>query len=260
MANLKLNKNKNKILLSIETNGEEWKALISNVKESLINDLEIKGFRKGKVPIAIAEKSISQNQIWDSAVDKLVKKNYSKAIEMMIEEKIIDNPTISVSKISDTEVEVVLESYKSPEIKLGDLSKIKIKTEILPVEQKIIDDEIKNLDQHFSKEVEIESDEKIKTDDKVVLDFSGSVDKEEFEGGTAKDYELVIGTNSFIDTFEDQLIGLKVNDEKTISVTFPETYLANESLQGKLAEFKIKINKILRTKLLDKSSNVSSLD
>ncbi len=245
MAELKLNKLETKAEVSIKANGEEWTKLVQEAKKNLIDNLEIKGFRKGKVPANIAEKHVSPQRVWHEAADKLIEKNYEEAINLLTSEKVATRPTFEVRSVSDEAIEAVLASHLMPEVKLGDRSNISVKYEVEEVTQEEIDQEISQLDELLKEAKEVEGDVAAADGDITNIDFLGKVDGVAFEGGEAKGFDLKLGSKQFIDGFEAQVEGMKVGETKDIEVTFPEAY-PQESLAGKPAVFTVTLNAVKR--------------
>jgi len=173
----------------------------------------------------------------------LIDKESNKAIELLSKEKIATRPNFKIIKISRDEVEAVLESVAMPNVKIGDRSSIKVEMKVEEVSEDEINKELEQLETLLTKKVEKDGDTAIANDDIVNLDYLGKVDGVAFEGGEAKGFDLKIGSKQFIDNFEDQLIGMKKGEEKTITVKFPEQY-PSEDLKGKEATFDVKINTI----------------
>ncbi len=248
MANLKLNKKDTIIEVNIQENGEAWKELLNKAKKDLMDNLELKGFRKGNVPANIAEQHIKSEQVWYKAADMLIDKEYQEAIKMLSEEKIATRPSFEVISVSDDAIEAVLKAIAMPEVKLGNRDSVKVEYKVEEVTKEEIDAEVSQLDGLLQKQEEVEG--AIAKDDIANIDFLGKVDGVAFEGGEAKAFDLKIGSKQFIDGFEDQLIGLKAGDEKNVEVTFPETY-PSEDLKGKPAVFEVKVNAVKRSVALE---------
>ena len=242
MATRKLNKETSELSITLVANKNEWKSEQEKAFNRLAKNVIVKGFRKGNVPASIARKEISSEEILTKALkkqlDKLVKE---AAKELTAKEMVLDSPTYQVNKISDAELEVTFVYPLYPEVKLPNYKTMGVKLDKVKVEEKIVKDEIdKLLEQHA---LLINKEGTIAKNDTVIFDFEGFVDNKPFEGGKAENYELVIGSGSFIAGFEDQMIGLKKDATKDIKVTFPKEYHVKE-LAGKPAVFKIKVNEI----------------
>ncbi len=245
MAELKLNKLETKAEVSITENGAAWTSLVEAAKKNLTDNLEIKGFRKGKVPANIAEKYVSNERVWHEAADKLIQANYDAAIELLTTEKVATRPTFEIKAVSNDSIEAVLSSHLMPEVKLGDRSSISVKYEVEEVTQEEIDSEVAQLDDLLKEAKEVEGDEVAKDGDITNIDFLGKSNGVAFEGGEAKAFDLKLGSKQFIDGFEAQVEGMKVGETKDIEVTFPEAY-PQPDLAGKPATFTVTLNAIKR--------------
>lgn len=245
MAELKLNKLDTKVEVSIKENGAAWTKFIDAAKKSLIENLEVKGFRKGKVPANIADKHISKERVWYAAADKMIEAEYSNAIDLMKDEKIASRPSLEIKAVSDETVEAILSSFLMPEVKLGDRSSIKVEYKVDEVTKEEIDNEVKQLDSLLQEASEVSGDEVAKDGDITNIDFLGKQDGVAFEGGEAKGFDLRLGSKQFIEGFEPQVEGMKVGETKDIEVTFPEAY-PQKDLAGKPAVFTVTLNTIKR--------------
>lgn len=234
-------KKDDKINVSFEVNGTEWKGFIAKAKKSLTDNLEIKGFRKGKVPENIAKKHISPDKIRKEAMNLAVDNKWNEIYSELAKEKIISRPELLLKKITDDELLVDFSSAIYPKIKLGDISKINVKFKKSELTKEELDMQLEQL-KHFFIEAK-EQEKKITKKDVVNINFLGKHKGKEFEGGKAENFDLVIGSKSFVDDFEDQLIGLKKNDEKVIKVTFPKEY-PEKTLAGEEVVFNVKINSV----------------
>ncbi len=250
MAELKLNKLDTTVEVSITEKGADWTKLVEAAKKDLIENLEIKGFRKGKVPANIAEKHISEQRVWHEAADKLIQANYEEAIKLLSQEKVATRPTFEVRKVSADEIEAVLASHLMPEVKIGDRSSISVKHEIEEVTQEEIDAEIKQLDALLQEAKDLGADAVAADGDITNIDFLGKVDGVAFEGGEAKAFDLKLGSKQFVEGFEEQVVGMKIGETKDVNVTFPETY-PQEDLKGKPAVFTVTLNAVKRMEDLE---------
>ncbi len=240
-------------IVSVSAGKDYWKELNKKAFETLASKLELKGFRKGKVPVEIAKQTIQNEQIWHEAVNLLIDDKVEEINQEISKEKIIATPKIEVVKLSAEEVEISFKAPLFPEVSLGDLSKFKFEMDSVEPTEEENEQELTQIESILVKQEEIESE--IQNDDVANIDFVGSVDGKEFDGGKADAFDLKIGSNSFIDTFEEQLIGMKKGDSKTITVKFPETYPV-EDLATKDANFEVTINSIKRdVKLSEKEIN-----
>ena len=245
---MKKNITKKDGIINIELiiNGEEWKKAVSKSENKLVKDVKIPGFRKGKVDPKVAKKSLNPYDVYKAALDSLLDSHYQDAAMELAKVNVISKPEIQYTKASESEGIIKISAVLYPEIKLPELSKLKAIRKEVKVSQKDIEQEFENFKKQL-KDTKIINDksEKIIKGDVVNIDFVGKIDNKEFPGGSAKGHDLEIGSKSFIDNFEDQLIGLKVGDKKNVSVTFPKDYQAKE-FASKKAVFEVSINSIKR--------------
>ena len=215
--------------------------LEAKVTEKLLEaqpEVEIKGFRKGKVPLAILKKQFGQRMMGDAmqdAIDGAMKDHFDKTGDrpaLQPEVKMVDGETWSEGK--DVVVEMSYDAL--PPIPELDASKISIEKLVVKASDADVEEALKNLASTAQSFEDRKKGAKAKDGDQIVIDFKGSVDGELFEGGSAEDYPLVLGSKSFIPGFEDQLVGAKVGDEVSVNVTFPAEYGAAH-LAGKAAVF-----------------------
>jgi len=215
--------------------------LDAKVQEKLVEaqpEIEMKGFRKGKVPLAILKKQFGQRLLGDAmqdAIDGAMKDHFDKTGDrpaLQPEVKMVDGETWSEGK--DVVVEMSYDAL--PPIPELDASKISIEKLVVKASDADVEEALKNLASTAQSFEDRKKGAKAKDGDQIVIDFKGSVDGELFEGGSAEDYPLVLGSKSFIPGFEDQLVGAKVGEEVSVNVTFPAEYRAKH-LAGKAAVF-----------------------
>lgn len=238
---------KNGILnIDISFNGDEWKKAVNKSKEELLKNVTVKGFRKGQAPKDIALKQIEPTSIYKNALDTKLDEVYKDAALDLTSSNIISKPEVSYTKASESEGNIRISAVLFPEIKLPKIEELKTKREKVNVTQKDIDEEVNNFKKQLRKTKDVTSkDEKTKLGDTVTIDFVGKIDGEAFSGGTANDHDLELGSKSFIDNFEEQLVGKKIGDKVNVNVTFPEDYQVDE-FKSKPALFEVKINGIKR--------------
>ena len=228
--------------LIIEVPAEDFDKAIDEAYEKNKDRFKVDGFRKGKVPREMIEKIYGVGVFYDDAANAVIPEAYAEAAKESGLE-IVARPDIQVTKIAagnPMEFEAIV--TLKPEVKLGKYKGVKVEK----VEAEVTDEDIeKRLEQDREQNARLVAadDKEIEEGDQAIIDFEGFVDDKPFEGGKGEDYPLVIGSHSFIDTFEDQLVGKKVGDEVDVNVTFPEQYQAEE-LAGKPALFKVKIKEI----------------
>ena len=228
--------------VSATRNGEELKHLKEHVLVHF-KDVKVDGFRKGHVPADVLEKKFKK-EIEGEILNHIISEEYRKAVE---ENNLSPIADIKLEKYENNEdnVEVVFTIPVLPEINLGDYKSVKVEKEALDVNDEKVNAEIEIMRSNAGKLKEVADDEAAKDKDVTNINFEGFIDGEAFDGGKAEGFDLTLGSKSFIDTFEDQIIGHKKGDEFDVNVTFPEEYHA-ENLKGKPAVFKVKVNSIKR--------------
>lgn len=228
--------------LTIEVSAEEFDKAIQAAYQKNKNKFNVPGFRKGKVPYAMVEKMYGAGVFYEDAANALIPNAYADAaVESELE--IVARPEINVTQIEKGkpfifEAEVTLK----PEVKLGKYKGVKVEAMDTTVTDEDVQAELDKVKEQNARLVAAD-DKAVEDGDQTTIDFEGFVDGEPFEGGKGEDYPLTIGSHSFIDTFEEQLIGKKVGEEVEVNVTFPEQYQAEE-LAGKPAMFKVTIKEI----------------
>ena len=206
--------------------------------------IKVDGFRKGKVPVAVIKKMYGDKLKQDAeaeAIREVLQEAYKEA--GIDANDVIGNPTFDKFEENDNNKEMEITISLKPKFDLGDYSDVAPEYQKPEVSDEEVQEELDNIALKFTKFKPIEDDRELKEGDIAVFDFTGYLDGKEFEGGSAKDYELKIGSKQFIDGFEEQMVGMKKGEEKTIKVTFPKDYHA-ANLAGKEVEFKIKLNDI----------------
>jgi len=236
----------NKKKLTIEVSPEVFEDAVQKAYLKKRKDINIDGFRPGKAPRGVLETQFGQGVFYEDAIDIAFPDAYRAAID---EHNLfpVSSPDLSIEKIGKEEGLVfTAEFWVKPEVKLGDYKKIKAKRTEPKVTDKDVKAELDRVVEQSARWVDVERESK--DGDRVTIDFSGSVDGEKFDGGTAENYALDLGSNSFIEGFEPQLVGMKVGEEKDVKVTFPKEYQA-ENLAGKEAVFACKLHKIQEKEL-----------
>ncbi|MBM2658402.1 trigger factor [Staphylococcus pseudoxylosus] len=232
----------NEGVLTVTVPAEKVDKAIDQAFKKVVKQINVPGFRKGKVPRPIFEQRFGVEALYQDAVDILLPEAYGEAIdETGI--KPVDQPEINVTSIEKGsemtfEANVVVE----PEVQLGDYKGLEIEKQNVELTDEELQESIDHQLGHLA-EMVVKEDGAIENGDTVNIDFDGYVDGEQFEGGQAEGYDLEIGSGSFIPGFEEQLVGVKTGEEKDVNVTFPEEYHAEE-LAGKEATFKTKVNEI----------------
>lgn len=237
-----------KVVLTIEVPAEELDKGIKAACKSLANRVNIPGFRKGHAPRRILEMHIGKEAIMDEAFDRVAQKAFDAALKQENLDP-VDRPQVDIVTLEEGK-DVVFKATITPvpEVTLGEYKGLKVAKDAVVVTDEQINEQVENIRGHHAKMIDAEEGAAVANDDFITLDFKGEVDGVAFPGGEGKDYPLQIGSHSFIDNFEDQLIGLKVGEEKDVNVTFPEEYHAKD-LAGKAAVFHCKINSIKHKQL-----------
>ena len=230
-----------KVELKCTLEGEKWTNAQKASFKKLAAKVEVKGFRKGQAPKNLVEKYVPHQEVLLEAAESLAQEALTDAIKEHNVE-LIDRPQLKLDDINDDKCVLVFDCTVTPDVKLGDYKKIEYKLDEVKVEDKDVDDDIAKLLDRKA-DLELKEDGAVEDGDTAVIDFEGFVDGVAFDGGKGENYDLVIGSHSFIPGFEEQLIGMKAEEEKEINVTFPEDYQA-ENLKGKEAMFKVTVHEI----------------
>lgn len=248
--------------LTIEVPAEEFTKAVSEAYKKQKNKFSVPGFRKGKVPQAYIEKMYGPAVFYEDAANQLINEYYPKEIEDC-EVEIASNPEIDVEQIEKGKDFIFTATVAvKPEIKIGEYKGVEIEKIDDAVTEDEIMAEILKTQKENSRSIPVE-DRPAKMDDEVTINFEGFIDGEAFEGGKGENYKLTLGSHSFIDTFEDQIVGKSVGDQFDVNVTFPEDYHVDD-LANKPAVFKVEllgINEIELPELDDEfASEVSSFE
>ncbi len=240
---------KSTVKLTISFTEEEWKEAISKAYLKTRGKYTVPGFRKGKAPQPVLENYYGKGLFYEEAFNLLYSQHYFAILEKEKENfTAVGEPELSVEDMTEGKgVTLAAVVPVKPEVKIDAYTGLKIKKYEYNVNDADVDAEVKKLLERNANEVEVK-DRASKKGDKVNIDFSGSVDGDKFAGGTAEDYDLVLGSGSFIPGFEEQVEGMKIGEKKEITVKFPDDYQA-ENLKGKNAVFAITLNKITEKQL-----------
>ena len=240
-------KNANEIKLEITIEAEKFDEAIKKVYFKSAKYISIPGFRKGKAPIQIVEKYYGKEIFYEDAFNDIA----PEAMEEAVKEnnlEIVSRPDIDIVQIAkgqDLIFTAVMQT--KPEAELGKYKGIEIEKIEYNVSDDDINHELGHMQEHNSRMITVE-DRPVESGDIATIDFEGFVDGEAFEGGKAEGHELEIGSNTFIPGFEDQIIGMKIDEEKDINVKFPDEYFSKD-LAGKDATFKVKVHEIKKKEL-----------
>ena len=233
---------KNMAKLTVEVSAEDFKAAIKKAFNKNKNRFSIPGFRKGKAPQAMIEKMYGEGVFYEDAADEAINASYAEAMKESGLD-IVSRPEVTIEKIGKDEpfVYSALVAVK-PEVTLGQYKGVEVEKADASVSAEDVEAELKKVQEQNARLLTVE-DRGVEDGDQTVNDFEGFVDGKGFEGGKAEDYPLTIGSHSFIDTFEEQLIGKKIGEECEVNVTFPTEYHAAD-LAGKPATFKVTVKEI----------------
>ena len=232
-------KNTNEVVAKID--GEAWKNALDKAFKEKVKNADVPGFRKGKVPRDIYEKKYGKDSLYSKASEYVIDEAYRKALD---ESKLVPvvMPKADIKDVNDSGIEFVFEIITKPEVKVKKYKGLKVKKEEVKVTKEEVEHELSHLLEEYT-ETRIKEKGKLAKGDISVIDFEGFKDGVPFDGGKAENYELEIGSNSFIPGFEEQLIGMVKEEEKEIKVTFPKDYPHTE-LKGKEVSFKVKLHEI----------------
>lgn len=235
----KIEKNKVKLTFSVDAARFEEGMQYSYNKNK--GNIAVQGFRKGKAPRKLIEAQYGKAVFYDDAINFVMPEAYETAVKENNLD-VVSRPEIDVTAIDENGVSFTAEVYTKPEVKLGEYKGLKYtKMDEEPTDEEI-DAELKKEQEKNARIVTV-TDRPVQDGDIATIDFKGFMDGEAFEGGEGKDFDLEIGSHSFIDTFEDQLVGKNVGDDVEVNVTFPENY-GQASLAGKPAKFEVEIKDI----------------
>jgi len=223
---------------------DEVNANVEKIAKQLSKTANVQGFRKGKVPIAIIKKQYGQKLVEDAEAEAL-REVLSKGLDELniANDSLIGEPTISKFDKSDDKIDVAVKVAMRPEIKLDSAESLVPDFKKPAVSDEDVDARIKEVAEGQAPLVDIKRNRKMKEGDTAVIDFEGFVDGKAFEGGKGEDFELLLGSGQFIPGFEEQLIGVKRDEEVELTVSFPENY-GSKDLAGKEATFKVKVNQV----------------
>ena len=242
-----LKQENNTVTLKITVGSEAFENACKQAYNKNKGQFNIPGFRKGKATRAVIEKMYGEGVFFEDAIDIVFPEAYRNAVEELKLE-VIDRPSLDIEEIGKgKDLVMVINVQVKPEVKLGEYKGLEVKEVSAEVTEEDVEAEIKKMQEQNARMVTVE-DRPVSDKDSILLNFCGSVAGVEFEGGKAENYSLVVGSNTFIPGFEEQLIGMNAGDSKDVVVTFPEDY-HSEDLKGKEAVFAVEINEIKEKQL-----------
>lgn len=231
--------------LTVKIEGKEWADAVKKAFNKIAKNVSINGFRKGQAPKALIEKRVSDNERFITAVDDNANVWMRAALEA---EKLvpISQPQLDIKAVDANGVELVFTFAVMPEVKLGDYKGLEYNLDEVAVSDEEVDAELNRMREQYA-EVQTK-DGAAAEGDTVNIDYEGFKDDVAFDGGKGTNYDLVLGSHSFIPGFEEKLVGVKAGEEKDLNLTFPENYHAKD-LKGAAVVFKVKVNEV-KTKVL----------
>ncbi len=226
--------------VTTKIDGEAWQKAIDNAFKKRQKEVEVKGFRKGKVPRNVYEKNFGKESLFIDAAELSLQDAYKKVME---DSKLIPvvQPSVDIKEINDDAVTFIFKIITKPEVKIKKYKGLNIKKEDVKVTEEEVNHEIEHILSDYTELVTKEG--KIENGNIAIIDFEGFKDKVAFDGGKGENYSLEIGSNTFIPGFEEKLIGMKVGEEKDLDLTFPEDY-HQEDLAGQKVVFHVKVNEV----------------
>ena len=236
---------KNKDVVTIEIAGKDWEKALDKAFKKKVKEVKVDGFRKGSVPKNIYIEKFGIESLYMDAANDVVQDAYTKALQDSKVEPVIE-PAIDVKEINEEKVVFEITITGKPEVKLGDYKNLKVKKEDVEVSKEEVDHEIEHLREQFA-EIRVKEDGEVEDGDTAVIDFKGTVDGKELEGGSGENFPLEIGSHTFIPGFEEGVLGMKVGEEKDLHLKFPEDYV--KDLAGKEVVFHVTLNEI-KTRIL----------
>ena len=233
--------------INYKVSGEEWNNAKDKAFSKLVKKAKVDGFREGKVPRNIFEKKYGTGDIISTAMEDMVDKKYR---EVVISEKLVPvvEPKLEIVSADDNGFEVNMTFILDPEVKLGKYKELKVKKDTVKVTKEEINHEVGHILDRFAELVS--KDGKAEEGDTVIIDFKGFKDGTAFDGGSAENYSLEIGSHSFIPGFEEGIIGMKKDDNKDIELTFPKDYMAKD-LAGQKVIFNVTVHDIKKRVIPD---------
>jgi len=232
-------KKNNEIVIEFTLDEKEWEAEVEKAYQKNKGKYKKEGFRQGKVPRKVLEQTYGKTLFYEDAFNDCCAEYYTKALSEHEEIYPVDYPEIDIKSVSEKGVVFTAKITVMPEITLGTYKGLTIKKEKCTVAASEVNAELDKMRERQARYEEV-NNRAAKLGDLINLDYSGSVDGVKFDGGTAKDQELELGSHSFIEGFEEQMVGMKIGEEKDLNVSFPQNYHA-ENLAGKPAVFHVKL-------------------
>ncbi len=232
-----------KVQITTSVEGEKWAKAQEKAFNKLAKNVEIKGFRKGQAPKHMIRARLGEANIYVQAAEDMANDVFKEALDST-EIELIDRASLDIKEIDETHVTFVFDCPVKPDVTLGEYKNLGY----APAEVEVTDDEVNEeieILRERKADLEIKEDGTVEEGDTVIIDFDGYKDGEAFEGGYSENYDLEIGSGTFIPGFEEALIGMKAEESKDIDISFPEDY-HDEDLKGQAVVFKVKVHEIKR--------------
>ncbi|MBR2754167.1 trigger factor [Candidatus Saccharibacteria bacterium] len=230
-----------RVEITVTLDSEDLKPAKKKALEKLAKEVKVEGFRKGKVPTEVAKKFIPENDLNAETIDLAVRSTVIEAFKKEEKSPLV-LPSVNVTKyVPDEMAEYTATADIIPEVKLGDYKKLGVKREKVEIAEKNIKEVLDNLTNSFAEKKTVKRAAKL--DDEVIIDFVGKKDDKPFEGGSAKDYHLTLGSKTFIPGFEDGIVGHEPGDKFDLKLTFPKDYGATD-LAGKKVVFEVLVKQV----------------
>lgn len=236
-----------RVKFTVDVDTEQWKAALNEAYIKERSKYQVDGFRKGHAPRAFIERIYGPQVFFDEALDIVLPKTYDEILDKETELFPVDRPEVSITAITDSTLQYTAEVQLKPTVTLGAYTDLEFTRDKVKVTKEEVSEEIERARENAGWWEQI-TDRPAQMGDKVKIDYTGSVDGVAFEGGTAADYELTLGSGAFIPGFEEGVVGMKVGESKNVNVKFPEQYHA-ENLAGKDAVFVVTVKDITVKKL-----------
>ena len=241
--------NKNVTEVTVKIDGQEWKDALEKAYDKASKKAKIDGFRPGKAPKEVFMKKYGVESLFMDAGDLVLESAYKKAFEGKDSLELVAQPDIALKSVDENGVEFVFTLTTKPEVKLGKYKGLKVAKPEVKVTKEEIDQTISEMRNRYAENVVKETD-KVEDGDIAVIDFEGFKDGVPFEGGKGENYDLTIGSHTFIPGFEEQVVGMKKGETKDVNVTFPEDYHA-EDLKGAPVVFKVTVKEVKTVQIPD---------
>jgi trigger factor len=241
--------NKNVTEVTVKIDGQEWKDALEKAYDKASKKAKIDGFRPGKAPKEVFMKKYGVESLFMDAGDLVLESAYKKAFEGKDNLELVAQPDIALKSVDENGVEFVFTLTTKPEVKLGKYKGLKVAKPEVKVTKEEIDQTISEMRNRYAENV-VKETEKVEEGDIAVIDFEGFKDGVAFDGGKGENYDLTIGSHTFIPGFEEQVVGMKKGETKDVNVAFPEDYHA-EDLKGAPVVFKVTVKEVKTVQIPD---------